>query len=136
MALRFYAITVLGAFFTTTVAVAAEQTVIEAGTLPTHSASLLYRLSHHLARIWTQLDELVESACHHGMCADWLELPYPCGRARPPRTSGPAVSGIYAAHETAHPLCAVTEDHVFCKGHSTLVLPRSWRGFLWEAYMR
>ncbi len=31
IALRFYAITVLGAFFTTTVAVAPEQTVIEAG---------------------------------------------------------------------------------------------------------
>jgi protein-S-isoprenylcysteine O-methyltransferase Ste14 len=31
IALRFYAITVLGAFFTTTVTVAAEQTVIEAG---------------------------------------------------------------------------------------------------------
>jgi protein-S-isoprenylcysteine O-methyltransferase Ste14 len=31
IALRFYAITVLGVFFTTTVAVAAEQTVIEAG---------------------------------------------------------------------------------------------------------
>jgi protein-S-isoprenylcysteine O-methyltransferase Ste14 len=31
IALRFYAITVLGAFFTTTVAVASEQTVIETG---------------------------------------------------------------------------------------------------------
>src|SRR5207244_7341650 len=79
------------------------------GSLPAHSSSLLYRLSHHAARAWAQLDELVESVGPDGMCADWLELPYPCGRARPKGASGPAVSGVHAAHKTAHPLCPVTE---------------------------
>src|SRR5207248_1321771 len=110
MALRFYAIAVLGAFFTTTVAIAPEQPVIIASSLPTHSASFLYRFPHHITRIGTQLDKLVESARHHGMCAAWRELPYPCRRARPPGAAGPALSGVYAAHETAYPRCAVTED--------------------------
>jgi hypothetical protein len=52
---------------------------------------------------------MVEPAGPDGMWADWLELPYPCGRARPPGASGPALSGVYATHETAHPLCAVME---------------------------
>src|SRR5205814_1014206 len=73
------------------------------GFLPTHSSSLLYRLSHHAARAWARLDELVESVGLDGMCANWLELPYPCGRARPQGASGPAVSGVHAAHKTAHP---------------------------------
>src|SRR5207253_4044995 len=33
---------------------------------------------------------------------------YPCGRARPTGASGPAVSGVHAAHKTAHPLCPVS----------------------------
>ena len=110
MALRFYAIAVLGAFFTTTVAIAPEAARDRSGSLPTHSASFLYRFPHHITRIGTQLDELVESARHYGMCAAWRELPYPCRRARPPGAAGPALSGVYAAHETAYPLCVVTED--------------------------
>src|SRR2546426_721939 len=90
----------------------------------THSASLLYRLAHHVPRIWAQLYELVESVGPDGMCADWLELPYPCGRACPPGASRPAISGVYAAHETAHPLCAVTED----KAPSRSAYPSCSRG--------
>jgi len=67
---------------------------------------------NYIARIWAYPDELVESARHHGMCADWLELTYPGGRACPEGTVGPAVSGIHAAHETTHPLCLVTEDQI------------------------
>jgi len=54
-------------------------------------------------------DELVESAGDHGMRTDWLQLPHPCGRAGPAGAAGPAVSGVYATHETAHPFCAVKE---------------------------
>lgn len=54
VALRFYAITVLGAFFTTTVAVAPEQTVVEAGPYrlirhPSYSGFLLILLGFALS---------------------------------------------------------------------------------------
>jgi hypothetical protein len=104
------------------------------GSLPTHSSSLLYRLSHHAARIWAQLYELVESAGPYGMCADQLQLPYPCGRARPAGASGPAVSGVHTAHKTAHPLCTVTEDKVPSRSaHSLLISghsPGKWHALL------
>ncbi|TMF41645.1 MAG: hypothetical protein E6I32_20210, partial [Chloroflexi bacterium] len=107
MALRLYAIHVLGASFTTAVAVAPQQTVIETGP---------YRLIRHpsyTGLLITLLGLGLESGGPDGMCAHWLELPYPCGRARPKGASGPAVSGVHAAHKTAHPLCTVTQDKVF-----------------------
>src|SRR5207302_11075522 len=102
------------------------------GSLPAHSASLLYRSSHHVARAWTQLYELVESVGPDGECAAWTQLPYPCGRARPTGAARPAVSGVHAAHKTAHPLCPVTEVKAHMEGLLRISLlavqlPTLWR---------
>ncbi len=110
LAFRLYAITVLGRYFTLSVAVVADQQVVEDGPYklirhPSYTGLLIMFLGFGLSS-----NELVEPVGPDGMCADWFELPYPCGRARPAGASGPAVSGVYAAHKTAHPLCPVTED--------------------------
>jgi protein-S-isoprenylcysteine O-methyltransferase Ste14 len=68
MALRFYAITVLGAFFTTTVAVAPEQTVIEAGPYrlirhPSYTGFLLILLGFGLSLTNNWLSLLVIMGC-------------------------------------------------------------------------
>jgi protein-S-isoprenylcysteine O-methyltransferase Ste14 len=67
IALRFYAITVLGAFFTTTVAVAPEQTVVEAGPYrlirhPSYTGLLLILLGFGLS-LTNWLSVLVIMGC-------------------------------------------------------------------------
>src|SRR5215472_14051932 len=68
IALRFYAITVLGAFFTTTVTVAPEQTVIEAGPYqlirhPSYTGFLIILLGFGLSLTNNWLSLLVMMGC-------------------------------------------------------------------------
>ena len=107
MAFRFYAMSVLGRFFTYDVAVHPSQTVVEAGPISVHPPSFLYWRSHYSRGTWSGTRKLGWTSDASRLYGGRLWLSNICRGSRAGCRLGRALSGIYAPDPAPHPICVL-----------------------------